>query len=137
MPIRKHGTNGLLRVPQARVLAALMPAAADTPAFDWPTLSRVVLAKRIGVSTRSDYITRAMNGIRPGNITTGTPHPGLLAQGLVVEGVFDVDGIKEANYQITAAGILAYEIFVASGGTLPPIRNGESCVNKRYRRDTD
>ena len=122
-----------LHVPQARVLAALMPANPTDPPFDWPTLSRTVLAARIGVSTRSDYITRSMNGIRPSNRTTGTPHLGLIALGCVEEEVFDIDGVKEVNYRITATGIHAYERFVAEGGILPPVRDGKSCVNDRYK----
>ena len=127
--------NGL-RVPQARVLRALMPADQDIDfPIDWPLLRRDVLAIQAGYTGTSGGITRIMNGIREGNTTSGKPHLGLLALGLVEKIVLEVaDGMWETNYRITEAGIAAYQAHVAiHGEELQPVKDAALCVNNRYR----
>lgn len=122
-----------LRTPQARVLEALMPQYADDPLCDWPTVNRAQLGIRAGYNTVggvviSGTVTRALNGIRPGS-SSGDPHPGLLSLGYVEELVFDIEGVKEVNYRITAAGVAAYQAHISAAGGLPPPRDAASCVN--------
>jgi hypothetical protein len=126
-----------LRVPQARVLKALMPDkdVADRPEYkcDWPTYTRATLSVMAGYTGTSGSITRALNGIRAGNRTSGAPHPGLLERGLIEELVFDIDGVLEDNYRITFAGIAAYRAHLAAnGGKLPPVKDAAFCTNDRY-----
>lgn len=133
MSIRKRGTKGLLRVPQARVLAALMPADPSDPAFDWPTLSRAILGVRAGYTAISGTITRALNGIQPGS-SSGSPYLGLLTLRYIEETVFDIDGVREMCYRATPAGQAAYQAYITAVGSLPRHRDKELCVNDRYRR---
>jgi hypothetical protein len=122
-----------LRVPQARVLAALVPDDPTDPPSEWPLLTRAQLGIRAGYTGTSGSITRTMNGLREGS-SSGNAHPGLLGAGLVEAIEIDVDGLAETNYRITAAGIAAYQAHVAAtGGKLPEVKSAALCVNNRYR----
>jgi len=122
-----------LRTPQARVLAALMPARIDDPPIEWPLLTRAQLGVRAGYTSLSGTITRALNGIRPGS-SSGDAHLGLIARGLVEEQSVDVDGVTELNYRITAAGICEYSAYtLITGSQLPALKDPSSCTNDRYR----
>jgi hypothetical protein len=133
-----------LRVPQARVLRALMPAYPSDPPIEWPVVTRGQLNVRAGYSTAygcSSAINRALHGI-PAGSSSGAPHPGLLGLGLVEKIVFDAawygpdswdGGPAETVYRITAAGIRAYQAYLAHGGKLPPVKDAATCTNGRYR----
>ena len=124
-----------LRVPQARVLAGLMPEHLDDPATEWPTTTRAVLAKRAGCTTSSGTITRAMNGLREGWPHGSKPHPGLITRGMVETLTFDIEGRMEVVYRITAKGIRAYQLFFKEqGGRLPELIDAARCTNNRYRK---
>lgn len=121
-----------LRVPQARVLAALMPGPDDHP-VDWPLITRANLAVRAGYTAVSGTTNRALMGISAsGSRKTGDPHPGLLDLKLVVEVKIDLDGKTEINYRITPAGVEAYRAFVAAGNSIPPVKDASICTNDRY-----
>ena len=109
-----------LRLPQARVLRALMPTD-DSKAG--PVLTRVQLAQRAGFSQTSGTINRALHGIHTGS-PSGSPYQGLLEIGLVDE--VELDGIKA--YQITLDGCEAIEKL----GELPKLKDKASCTNYRY-----
>ena len=130
-----------LRIPQVRILAALMPDRPSDPRTDWPLLTRAYLAVRAGYTPISGSVTRALNGIRPGSSSDargskpGQGHLGLIARGYVDDVPIDLDGLIEANYRITATGIVAYQSFIAEGGRIPPLKPAEVCINKRYKGD--
>src|SRR6185437_10627147 len=90
-----------LRVPQARVLHALLPRSGSK---SLPVLTRVQLAKSAGFSPTSGTINRVLRGIPKGS-SSGSPHKGLLDLGLLA--TVDQDG--SIAYQITAAGITAIQ----------------------------
>lgn len=122
-----------LRLPQVRVLAALVPAYPDDPISEWPLVTRARLGARAGCSPGSGTITRALDGIRAGWTHGSKPHPGLLARGLVEVVRIDIDGISETNYRMTTAGLAAYRRHLADRGTLPQVKDRETCTNDRYR----
>ena len=129
-PIRKWIP---LRTPQARVLAALVPAYLDDPVSEWPLVTRAQLAVRAGYTAISGTVTRALNGVRAGS-SSGEPHPGLLALGMIEEVALDIDGRIETNYRTTHLGVAAYRRYVESnGGELPKVRDAAICTNDRYR----
>ena len=118
-----------LRVPQARVLRALMPDYPEDPPSEWPILTRAILSVNAGYTAISGSITRALNGIRPGS-SSGDAHLGLLALEYVTVEEVDIEGVVEQSYRITKAGIEAFKIFFAkNGGSLPPLRDAALCVN--------
>lgn len=121
-----------LRIPQARVLNALMPTYPEYPPSEWPLITRAQLAVRAGYTAISGSVTRALNGIRITNTTSGDPHPGLLDKGMVEQIVVDVEGVTEVNYRITREGIAAFQRFIASGRKIPPVRDAALCINDRY-----
>jgi hypothetical protein len=131
-PFRPAGTARAepLRTPQARVLAALLPSAAEVHRCDWPVLTRAALGVRAGYTAVSGTVTRALNGIRIGS-SSGDAHLGLLARRLVEEETIDCDGVAELNYRITVAGIAVYRAHVERE-ELPPVRDALSCTNERY-----
>lgn len=122
-----------LRVPQARVLAALVPPYPEDPPRLWPLWGRPALARRAGYTPVSGSITRALNGIRAGS-SSGDPQTGLLALGYVETVEVDVCGVTESNYRITAAGVAALHAYLAEHGELPPLRDQGASTNKRYRK---
>lgn len=113
--------SGDLRVPQARVLRALMPTDDSKSS---PVLTRVQLAKLAGYTPTSGTITRALRGIDAAS-SSGTPHQGVLGLGLVEE--VELDGIKA--YRITPAGHNAVERLA---GDLPQMRDKTTYTNYRY-----
>lgn len=121
-----------LRIPQARVMNALMPAYPDDPITEWPLITRSQLAVKAGYSVISGTVTRVLNGIHKDNKTTGNPHPGMIQRGYIEVVVVDVEGVKETNYRITPSGIRAVQRFVKSGRKLPPLRDSKLCINDRY-----
>ncbi len=127
-----NGDLNNLRLQQARVLRALMPGDPTVPPIDRPLFTRANLCLRAGFKLTSGSITRALNGIRPGNRTSGAPHPGLVERGLVEVVPLDIDGLMEVNYSITAAGIRAYQAYFTHGGNLPPVKDAATCTNARY-----
>ena len=124
-----------LRTPQARVLAALQPADPVDPPSEWPTVTRAQLGVRAGYTAVSGTVTRAINGIHPGS-SSGDPHPGLLALGLVEEVVLSIEGVSETNYRSTPAGVRAYQVYLSQQGALPQLRDAASCTNDRYKSST-
>ena len=70
-PASGHGDLNNLRLQQARVLAVLVPTNPTDPPFEWPLLTRANLCLRAGFKLTSGSITRVLNGIRPGNRTSG------------------------------------------------------------------
>lgn len=131
-PIRKDQP---LRTPQARVLAALIPAYLDDPVSEWPLVTRAQLGVRAGYTAISGTVTRALNGIRAGS-SSGDPHPGLLALGLVEEVILNIDGHSEVNYRATRDGIEACQAYLAAKGQqLPKHRDREACINDRYKKN--
>lgn len=120
-------TTNLLRVPQARCLKALYPNDKGVR----PALSRAKLAQRAGFTPVSGTVTRALSGVREGS-SSGDAHKGLLDLGYVKRLELDIDGGKETAYQITAAGIKAYERHIAATGRLPKHRDKDISTNHRY-----
>jgi hypothetical protein len=94
-----------------------------------------MLGVRAGYTAISGTVTRALNGIREGS-SSGDPHPGLLALGYVEEVVLDVEGLKEVNYQATAAGVKSYLAHLAAAGGLPEVRDALASTNttRGYKR---
>lgn len=125
-----------LRIPQARLLQALMPADTSDPIFEWPLITRATLAIRAGYTPISGSVTRALNGIYPGS-SSGDPHLGVIALEYVEIVKIDVEGISEINYRITPNGIEAFQKFIANGGKIPAVRNASKCTNDRYRKRGD
>ena len=124
-----------LKVPQARVLRALMPSDPSDPPSEWPMLTRAMLGVRAGYTAISGSITRVLSGIRASNKTSGEPHPGVIDLGLVTVVELDIEGRIEDNYQITPAGIEAFEQYIAANGDkLPPLRPREACINNKYKK---
>lgn len=119
------------RVPQMRVLDALMPVRTNDPPSEWPMLTQRWLNQRLGYSEISTGVVRPLRGIPVGS-SSGTPHPGLLGLGWVEMIAVDVDGVTENNYRITASGVVAYKAFLSQGGKLPPKRNADVC-GRRFR----
>ncbi len=126
-PFRPPSSESL-RTPQARVLAALVPAPHEVHQCDWPVLTRAAMSQRAGYTAISGTVTRALNGLREGS-SSGDAHPGLLARGMLEEFPIDCDGVVELNYRITAAGIAAYRAHVEGGAKLPPVKDAAQCVN--------
>lgn len=129
-----HATKSTLRVPQARVLKALMPKEEDRAKHFayWPTYNRVSLASRAGFIPTTGTINRVLNGI-PNGSSSGEPHPGLLERGLMKAESLETDSGFETVYRITAAGIREVEAYLADIGRLPKKRDKELCVNDRYQ----
>lgn len=127
--------NEPLKIPQARVLYALMPIYPDDPPGEWPLITRNELCHRAGFTTLSGTVTRVLNGIRPGNKTTGKPHPGLIERGLMECVIVEVEGVKEKNYKITRTGIKAMQEFMIAGRTLPNVRPRGICINDRFIKE--
>lgn len=123
-----------LRIPQARVLAALMPANADDPPTEWPMIARSQLGLCAGYSAASGTVTRALNGVREGS-TSCEPHQGLLSRGLVEEIILDIMGVAETNYRATMLGVQAYRAYAAANN-LPAMRERHTYINDRYKKDT-
>ncbi len=121
----------ILRVPQARILRALMPDDPSGPRSNWPTLTRPVLAQLAGYTPISGSVTRALVGIREGS-SSGDPHLGVVQLELVRVMELNMDGVTEINYRITPLGIAALHQFLASGGKLPPVRDPSVHTNNRY-----
>ena len=116
---------GDLRLPQARVLRALLPLDGNG---DTPALTRVELAERAGFTIRSGLINRVLQGIREGS-SSGNPHKGLLDLKLVA--AIESNGIKK--YRITPKGINA----IKEHPRLPELRDKTICVNYRYLQDLE
>jgi hypothetical protein len=123
----------VIRTPQARVLRALYPTYPEDPSWDWPLVTRTKLCVRAGYTVISGTVTRALNGIRQTNRTSGDPHPGVIELGWVEVVMIDIEGVMETNYRITQAGIAAYDAFIAGGGSLPPVKDADICTNHRHR----
>ncbi len=126
-----------LKVPQARVLAALMPENIELPVSEWPLLTRANLGVNAGYTAISGTITRALSGIKETNKSSGEPHLGLIGLGYVEELVMDVEGVKEINYRATTTGAMAYlEWSIMKGGKIPQLKDKKLCTNDRYKKDT-
>ena len=123
----------ILRTPQARVLAVLMPTNPTAHPINWPCITRAQLGARAGYTATSGTVTRALNGVREGS-SSCEPHKGLLSLGLIEEIILDIDGVSETNYQITSAGIEAYLAYTAAHKTLPALRDASICTNDRYKK---
>lgn len=118
-----------LRVPQARLLQALVPKDPTSYWTEWPLLSRAALGVRAGYTAVSGTVNRALRGIAR-TCSTGEAHLGLLGLGLVVEVEVDVDGLRELGYRATPLGVEAYRAYLAQrGGALPGHRDKAISVN--------
>lgn len=124
-----------LRVPQARILSALMPQYPGQPPFDWPICTRAGLLKHAGYEPTSGVVNRALGGIL--SLKSGKPHLGMLALKLIEEVVLDIEGVSETNYRTTVAGIDAYRAYIAQVGALPPLRDKKACTNNRYKKNSE
>ncbi|HZL35055.1 MAG TPA: HNH endonuclease [Tepidisphaeraceae bacterium] len=109
-----------IRVPQARVLRALLPKNRNE---DGPVLTKAELAQYIGFSDISGTINRALYGISGGS-SSGNPNRGLLDRGLVHR----AEAGSGEGFQITPQGLKAIQEY----GELPNLRNREICINHRY-----
>lgn len=127
---KKH----VLRIPQSRVLAALVPQDTSWPVSEWPLLNRANLSVNAGYTAISGTMTRALNGIREGS-SSGDAHPGLLTLGYIEEVVLDIEGVKEVNYRATPTGVLAYLEWVAVNGGVPQVKDRATCINDRYKKE--
>lgn len=123
----------ILKIPQARVLAALMPEDVNSPSIDWPLITRANLNTACGYSQISTGVTRPMQGIPPGS-SSGNSYPGLIALKYVEEIVLDIEGVSEINYRITPIGAMAYLEWSITNGKLPELRDKNSCINDRYKK---
>lgn len=121
-----------LRTPQARILAALMPDDPTDQLCDWPLVTRAQLGVRAGYTAISGTVTRALNGIRAGS-SSGDPHPGLIARGMVEEEILTIEGVSEVNYRATDTGVRAYRAHAEVHGELPVVRDAGVCTNDRYK----
>ena len=126
-----------LRVPQARVLRVLMPADPSDHWIDWPVWTRTYLSLRrvqnwreAPANQRQSY--PRLNGIGPDNTTSGVPTLASWRCRLVEAITLYIEGRAETNYRITAAGIRAYQAYLARGGKLPPVKDATTCTNARY-----
>jgi hypothetical protein len=122
-----------LRIPQVRVLSALMPEDTTIDPSDWALFTAVNIAAKLGVSLISDLIRRALRGIERGS-TSSVAYLGLLKLGYVETLVFDIDGMEETNYRITPLGAAAYLAHIIEHGPPPKPRNKENCINNRYKK---
>ena len=98
-------------------------------------VNRAQLGVRAGYTAISGSITRALNGIRKGS-SSGDPHPGLLARGMIEEEVLNVEGIEEINYRATDKGVRAYTEYTKTHKKLPVVKDAKLCINDRYRKNT-
>lgn len=124
-----------LRIPQARLLQVLMPAYPEDPPCEWPLVTRTMLGMRAGYTAISGTVTRALNGIRATNRTSGDPHPGIIERGFIEVVTVNVEGVNEVNYRITKEGIQVFQEFLSHGGSIPPVKDAQLCVNDRYLTD--
>lgn len=133
-----RSTPGInLRVPQARVLQALMPDHPEDPPSEWPLLTRAMLGVRAGYTPISGSITRALNGVRAGS-SSGPPQTGLIGLVMVEVITLSIDGVSEDNYRITALGKTVFQRYVAeNGNNLPPVKDAVTCTNDRYNNKSD
>ena len=124
-------TRSTLRIPQARVLRALLPDNESTHWIDWPTLTRCALASKAGFIPTTGTINRVLNGIPTGS-SSGEPHLGLIERGLIKVVVMEInDGVFENSYRITAKGIKEIKHYLALN-KIPKRRDKALCVNDRY-----
>lgn len=130
VPTAKHTPT--LKVPQARVLAVLCPDEGDDPPLG--TVGRNTLLSAAGFLPTSGMVNRVLGGIGKGS-SSGTPHPGLLALGLVEQVTLDLDGRTLLSYRITRAGIVAIRNWLTTN-KLPPKRDEKACTNQRYVNDS-
>lgn len=128
LPANPVAPTFVLKVPQVRVLVALLPDEGDDPPLG--TVPRFELAIAAGITPTTGTINRALNGIPKGS-SSGDAHDGLLAMGLVEKVVLDLDGRMEDSYRITRAGIAAAREWLKHN-RLPPTRDAASCTNARY-----
>lgn len=118
-----------LRVPQARILKALLPKAGQRTV---PAFSRTDLAKKAGLSPLSGTVNRALNGIPEGS-SSGDAHKGLVDLGYLKRIVIKDDSVDEICYEITKSGIKAIQAYLEDhAGRLSKTRDKEVCINHRY-----
>lgn len=122
-----------LKIPQARVLKALLPINPKADQEDWPLYNRVVLAEYSGFNPTTGTINRVLNGVPPGS-SSGAAHPGLLDRKLMIMIPVNSDGVAQAHYRITPFGIDAIVAFLATN-VMPDTRDKASCTNDRYAVD--
>lgn len=117
-----------LKIPQARVLRALLPDDPTDHWRRWPSYNRAMLATYSGFNPTTGTINRVLNGIPEGS-SSGTPHPGLLERGLLT--TFYLEDITEVQYRITEDGIKAIQLYLEHN-KLPDPREKSKCTNDRY-----
>lgn len=113
-----------LRLPQVRILVALKDAGGP--------LNRMAICLATGITPTSGTFTWQVNGTPEGS-SQGKPHPGLVRLGLVNRREFDIDGVIEVNYQLTARGRHTLALWLAAGNVMTPPRDKASAINRRYR----
>lgn len=125
----------MLRVPQARLLQSLIPSDPNDSPSEWPIYTRMAMNIRAGYTAISGTSTRALNGIRH-DTKSGPRHKGLVDLGYVKVIKLNIDGVTETNYQITPAGIKAFQEYITeNGNSLPPLRDAALCTNDRYQKE--
>lgn len=128
--IPKSQRAALPRLPQYRVLLALMPKNGRKP-----VKTRQQLSEAAGFRPGTGTANRVLNGIPEGS-SSGTPHPGIVAAGWVTRHDVELDGgVKEIIYEITAAGIRAVKAFAQATGRTAPgeVRSADVSTNARYQ----
>lgn len=140
---------GKLKMVYARVLKLLMPKrpywdkeekcwkGTLIGVYDWPILTRIQIAIRVGWSPISGTLPKALNGIGKDSKSPDAKHPGLIGSGYVEMIELDIDGLMEVNYRITPLGIQVWQNFVTARGTdeLPPLRDPAKCTKSELREN--
>ena len=121
-----------LKVPQVRVLVALMPDEGDEPPPG--TISRRNLAIAAGPIPTSGTMSKVLNGIQNPESSTGKQCDGLFQYGYIERVDVDLDGQVVDSYRITRAGLAAVREWLANN-TLPPKRDEKMSTNRRYTSD--
>lgn len=121
----------ILKVPQVRVLVALLPEGDEPPLG---TLPRAKLAEAAGFVPTSGTMSKVLNGIQNPNSSTGKQQDGLMQYGYIQKVDVDLDGQTADSYRITKTGIAAVRAWLAIN-QLPPKRDEKLCTNQRYAGD--
>ena len=121
-------TPPALKLPQARVLAVLVPDVGDDPPLG--TVPRAALAEAAGFIPTSGTMSKVLNGIQNPESSTGKQQDGLLQYGYIERVTIDLDGMTTDAYRITRSGIRAIRLWLASN-ELPAKRDEALCTNRK------
>jgi hypothetical protein len=112
--------------PQLRILLAL-----DQPEAR-QGLTRDQIKEAVGFSPKSGTLSPALYGIREGS-SSGPAEPGLLKLGMVQYEWRRLDGVRKKVYWITQLGESGLAAYQSQFGSLPPLRDKDTCANRRYK----